>query len=79
MPCAIWYRFYILKNVKNTHGGVYFLKLATLLKVTLPHEFFTFLNCKNGTKSCKASHLTKGVQIATNRGQRFYDFLDKPY
>ena len=24
MHCAIWYHLYKLKNVKNTHGGVFF-------------------------------------------------------
>ena len=36
------------KNVKNTHGAV----------LTLLHECFSrFLNCKNGTKSRKISHI----------------------
>ena len=31
---------------------------ATLLKVTLLHgRFLGFLNCTNGTKLCKASHV----------------------
>ena len=52
--CAIWYHFYNLENVKNTHGGV----LLWVLKVTLLHRWFSrFLNCTNGTKSHKASHL----------------------
>ena len=35
------------------------LKPATLLKVTLLHGCFSrFLNCTNGTKSCKALHRT---------------------
>ena len=25
MRCAIWYHFYSLKNMKNTHGGVLIL------------------------------------------------------
>ena len=34
------------------------LQPATLLKVTLMHECFSrFLNCTNGTKSRKASHM----------------------
>ena len=42
MLCAIWYRLYNFKNVKNGHGGV----LATLIKVTLLHgRFSRFLNC----------------------------------
>ena len=57
MLCAIWYHFYKLKNLKNTHGGVTF-KPATLLKVALLHGCFSrFLYCTNGTKSCKASHI----------------------
>ena len=44
--------FVQFKNVKSTHGGV-------LLKVTLLHGCFSrFLNCANGTKSPKASHLS---------------------
>ena len=59
--CATWYHLYNLKNVKNTHGGMLLLvklqaKPATLLKVTLLHGCFSrFLNCTNGTKSCKVS------------------------
>ena len=35
------------------------LKPATLLKLTLFHRFFSrFLNCTNGTKSRKVSHLS---------------------
>ena len=55
---------YNLKNVKNTHGGVLPLvksesrKPATLLKVTLLNGCFSrFLNCTNGTKVRKTSHL----------------------
>ena len=34
--------------------------LVTLLKITLVHGcFLRFLNCTNGTKSCKASHMSK--------------------
>ena len=58
--CAIWYHFYNLKNEKNIHRGVLLLvnQHATLLKVTLPHEWFSyFLNSTNGTKSHKASHI----------------------
>ena len=54
MFCAIWYHLYNLKNVKNTHGGV----LLLVLKVTLLHGCFSrFLNCTNGTKLRKASHM----------------------
>ena len=54
MFCAIWYHLYNLKNVKNTHEGV----LLLVLKVTLLHGCFSrFLNCTNGTKSRKASHM----------------------
>ena len=63
MRCAIWYHMYNFKNVKNTQGGVILLvKLeaqpATLLKVTLFDGYFSrFLNCTNGTKSRKTSHI----------------------
>ena len=65
MLCAIWYYLYNFKNVKNTHGGVILLvKLQaeactkTLLKLAFLHECFSrFLNCINGTKSRKASHI----------------------
>ena len=54
MFCAIWYHLYNLKNVKNTHEGV----LLLVLKVTLLHGCFSrFLNCTNGTKLRKASHM----------------------
>ena len=50
---AILYHLYKFKNVKNTHGGVLFLKVKLL------HGCFSwFLNCINGTNSCKASKNT---------------------
>ena len=50
MRCAIWYHLCNLKNVKNTHGGV--------LKVALLHGCFSrVLNCTNGAKSRKTSHI----------------------
>ena len=43
--------------MKNTHGGV----LLILLKATLLHGCFSrVLNCKNDTKSSKASQITNG-------------------
>ena len=47
------------KKRENTHGVVLLLvKLQALLKVTLIHECFSrFLNCTNGTKLRKASHI----------------------
>ena len=63
MRCVIWYHLYILKNVKNAHGGVLLLvelKPATLLEITLLRGCFSrFLNCANGTKSRNASHMVK--------------------
>ena len=47
MLCTIWYYFYNLKNVKNTHEGV-------LLLVKCSSRF---LNCINGTKSRKTLHM----------------------
>ena len=57
--CAIWYRLYNLKNLKNTHRGVLLLvKLQALLKVTFLRGCFSlFLNCTNGIKSRKTSHI----------------------
>ena len=63
---------YNLKIVKSTHGEVLLsekvlasafagfnnLQPATFLKVTLLLEYFLrFLNCANGNKSRKASHV----------------------
>ena len=63
MRSAIWYHLYNLKNMRTTHGGVLLLvkfqaKPAILLKTALLHgDFSRFLNCINGTKSCKISHV----------------------
>ena len=47
-----------LKAMDATFVMAIWLKPATLLKVTLLHgRFSRFLNCTNGTKSRKASHL----------------------
>ena len=60
MFCTICYHLHNLKNMKNrsvTFSKVAVFYLATLLKVTLIHGCFSrFLNCANGTKSCKMSH-----------------------
>ena len=46
------------KKCKNTHGEVLLLVKLQALKVTLPYCcFLRFLNCTNGTKSRKASHI----------------------
>ena len=61
MFCALSYRLYNLKNVKNTYEGVLIFASflpVTLLKVTLHYECFScFLNCTNGTKSRNTSQL----------------------
>ena len=54
---AIWYHFYNLKNVKNTHGGVLILKPATLLKLTLLHGFFSRFKIVQIVPNRNASHL----------------------
>ena len=62
MLCEVRYHLYNLKHVKNTAGVSLLVKLhpATLLKVTVLHRCFSrFLDCKNGTKPHKASHLYK--------------------
>ena len=65
MRWAIWYHFYYLKNVKNTHWGV----LLLVKSETPPWVFSTFWNCKNDTKSRKASHIYE-----FNRFDRFHGF-----
>ena len=40
------------------------LKTATLIKVVLHHGCFSrFLNCTNGTKSCKKSQMKLSIKI----------------
>ena len=58
MLCAIWYHLHLLKTVKNTHGGKKII-------LSLLHGCFSrFLNCTNGTKLRKASHIIfKSVPI----------------
>ena len=60
MCCAIWYQ---LKNRKNTHERV--LLLVVKLQAcnftksnTPPWMFSRFVNCTNGTKSYKTSHIS---------------------
>ena len=61
MFCAIWYHLYNFKNVKNIQGGALLLvKVQTsaynFTKSNNPKWlFFTFFNCKNGSKSHDAS------------------------
>ena len=58
MLCTISYRIHNLKNVKSTHGGVLILvKLQGLV------AGFTFLKFSNGTKSCKAPHMTMNSEL----------------
>ena len=73
MLCAIWCHLYNL-NVKSTRRGVMLLafiaclllQLATLLKVTLPHGCFSlFLNCTNGTRLRKVSHISEIVFLCS--------------
>ena len=58
-------QFVQLKKYGNTHGGVLVLdKLQTLAcnytKSSIPPWcFFCLINCANGTKFCKASHIIK--------------------
>ena len=63
MLCAIWYHFYNLKDVKNTHGGV-------LLLVKSQGVFFTFL------KLYKWYQIT---QSRTNEMQYWAEMVNKEY
>ena len=68
MLCAIWYNFYNLKNVKNTHGRVQVLvKLQTetcnvTKSSTAPWAFSNFSNCKHGAKPRKASRINSVIR-----------------
>ena len=59
MLSAIWYHLHLLKNVKNTNGGVLLLAKSN----TPPWVFSRFLNCKNGTKSRNASHVCGNIFV----------------
>ena len=64
MLCAIRYHLHNQKKVKNTHGGVLLLNLQLSKKLTLLHGYFSrFLNCTNGAKSRKASHMYSGKEL----------------
>ena len=66
----IWYHLRNLKNVKNTHGV-----LISLTKInTPPWVFSLILNCTNGTKPLKASHMLK-FEHMPSYAQNFYDGL----
>ena len=58
--CAIWYHFYKVKNVKNTHGGV-----ALLVKLQAKACNFTI----KVALSMGVFHVFSIVQIAPNRAK----------
>ena len=81
MRCAIWYQLYSLKNVKNAHGRVLLLvKLqakSRLNVTTLLHGcFLRFLNCTNGTKLRKTSHIFSDNK---NCNQNLLQYIGKIY
>ena len=51
---AIWYHFYNLKNVKNTHGGVRLLNFTK--SNTPPWVFFTFFKLYKWYQKRETSH-----------------------
>ena len=52
------------------------LKTATLIKVVLLHGCFSrFLNCTNGTKSCKPSHIKKSANVEIKKHTLPYLFV----
>ena len=66
MLFAIWYQLRNFKNLKNTFLGAVLLLVkvqASGYNFTInrfPHGYFLrFLNCSNGTKLCRASHMFK--------------------
>ena len=49
--------FLLFKKCEKTYGGV--LACNFIKSITAPLMFFTcFVNCTNGTKSCKTSYVT---------------------
>ena len=56
MLCGIWYHLYNLKNMNNTNGRV--LLLACNFTKSKTVFFSRFLNCTNGNKPSKASHMS---------------------
>ena len=68
MRCAIWYRFYNLKNVRNTHGGV-----PLLVKLQDSACHFT----KSNTHPWVFFHVFKIVQMVPNRVNHLIIFIKK--
>ena len=68
MRCAIWYRFYNLKNVRNTHGGV-----PLLVKLQNSACHFT----KSNTHPWVFFHVFKIVQMVPNRVNHLIIFIKK--
>ena len=68
MRCAIWYRFYNLKNVRNTHGGV-----SLLVKLQDSACHFT----KSNTHPWGFFHVFKIVQMVPNRVNHLIIFIKK--
>ena len=76
MLCAIWYHYYNLKNVRNTHGGLlHLVKLQPLAcnftkSDNPPWVLSRFLNGKNDTRSRNASDIwfsDLGVEVGGYR------------
>ena len=65
MLCAIWYHLYNFKSVENNHGGKLLLAKFTLIKVSLLRGcFLRFLNCANGKKPRKVSHVMEIAKVS---------------
>ena len=68
--CTIWYPLHLLKNVKNTFGGVLLL-VKLQAEATFFHRYFSsFLNGTNGTKLNKASYMGLVFEIDENLKSR---------
>ena len=77
MLCAIWLHLYNVKKRGNCAVLLLVcrLKLATVLKVTLLHGCFSrFLNCTNGTKSRRASHINISAVSLMRPSSPFLEF-----
>ena len=65
-----------LQTHKHTQVELHIHKPATLRKVALLHGcFLRFLNCTNGTKSCKASPPNKTLLVFKARYNKLFYFL----
>ena len=75
MHRAIWYHYYILKTIKNTHGGV-----LLLIKVTLLHGCFSrFFNLYEWYQIVQNNIYQKRKPVLMQISQTMTEFLNTWY